>query len=214
MRSWLALAAAIVLACTVRADQDVSGGTHGPLYPIAEKDMLGVIEESIEASKADGTMDARLREAKERAVAYVDAPPPVPGLRRASSPASVLFDPSVFLERPVIDAAGATIHPAGTRVNPLRKASLRGRLVLFDAGDPWQVRLVASLAGDGTPTRAVLVAGSPAAFERQSGMRAYFDQHGSISKRFRIKAVPAVLTQEGMALRIVTHVPEAAKDDS
>lgn len=209
----LAVPAAALLAASflVAAGPAPKEGAHGPLFPVAERDLLGAIEAAVREKVADGTVEREVAAARERAAAYVGEPPPVAGIVRAERPSTRLFDPSVVIDRPVTDLAGNAVHPAGTRVNPLESVSLDGALVFFDARDPWQVAVAVGLAERGGPTRAVLVAGSPDAFARHSGMRAYFDQHGALTARLGIREVPAVVTQEGLALRIDTRAPAAGK---
>ncbi len=201
-------AAALSAACLAAAIAASQREALGPLFPVAERDLLGAIEVAVREKVADGTVEREVAAAKKRAAAYVSEPPPVAGIVRAERPSTRLFDPSVVIDRPVTDLAGNAVHPAGTRVNPLESVSLDGALVFFDARDPWQVAVAVGLAERGGPTRAVLVAGSPDAFARHSGMRAYFDQHGALTSRLGIREVPAVVTQDGLALRIDTRAPE------
>ena len=176
----------------------------GPLYAISEPDLLTVIEATVRRRQADGTLADELNAAQVRARAYVAEPPPVLGLRRARTTTSSLFDPSVRLDRDVVDAAGTIRYPAGTQVNPLAHVQLAGRLVFFDARDPGQVNLAIALLSEDVHTRAILVGGSPAQFWERSGAQPYFDQGGMLVSRLGIVAVPAIVTQEGQALRIAT----------
>lgn len=115
-----------------------------------------------------------------------------------------MFDPSIKLQDPVIDAQGNVLHLPGTKVNPLQKVSLRGRLVFIDIREPAQAAYAARLLSEPIQTRVVAVAGSPSKFAKQYKKRIYFDQYGALSRRFEIVEIPAIVTQSGMALQITT----------
>ena len=174
----------------------------GPLYPVVEQDLLSHIEGEIAALEQSGELGVRLQGAQRRAMAYVREPAAVKGLTAARRSSSQLFDPSVALAADVIDAAGNVLHPAGTRVNPLAHVELGQPLLFFDERDTEQLQLARQLLAGANPPLAILVGGSPIRFAKQSGARPYFDQAGALSRRLKLSQVPALVSQQGLSLRI------------
>lgn len=178
--------------------------TVGPLFPVIERDLLDHIDEAIEPAIATDGMARQLRRARIRAAAYVKAPPPVAGLVAATVATSRLFDPTVRLRHAISDADGNVLHPAGTAVNPLDQVRLDGLLVLLDERVPAQAEFARRFDGGQARTRFILTGGEPGRIARQLGARVYFDQYGAISERLGIDELPAIVSQEGMMLRIDT----------
>ena len=205
-----AAAAAAALAVPAAVAPDANNAL-GPLYPVAEESLLAVIRDAAARYEGSGRAGADRVAMRARAEAYVAAPPVQQPIRHAGSREVRMFDPTVTLHSPVRDASGRLLHPAGTRINPLDHGGLDARLVLFDGRDARQRAFAREQARlSATVTHPILVAGSPAAFSRATGLRAYFDQHGTISRRLQIDSYPAVVTRQGSLLRIETGIAPAA----
>lgn len=178
-------------------------GTIGPTYPIAEKSLLEVIMARLRAKDASGELRRHEQEARERAAYAVNNPTPVDGLRRAQSARTFYFDPSFTLQSNVIDSEGAVLFPAGTRKNPLEVVSLSKHLLFFDARDPGQVararELIEHYQGKVKP---ILVGGSYLDLMKRWNRPVFYDQEGTLVRKFGIAAVPAIVSQEGQRLRI------------
>jgi conjugal transfer pilus assembly protein TraW len=206
--SWTAaLLCVFALSAVANARADNLGAV-GPVYPITEPDMLESIQAKLRAKQASGEIDRRNREAQARAQTFIEQPAPLAGITTVTAPRTFFFDPSVVLERDVIDQTGRVITPAGTRVNPLEKITLSRRLFFFDARDSRQVAQArAVMDRDGAGVKLVLVAGSYMDLMRKWKRRVYFDQQGELSQRLGIRRVPAMVGQEGMRLRIDELLP-------
>lgn len=178
-------------------------GTIGPTYPIAEKSLLEVIMARLRAKDASGELRRHEQEARERAAYAVNNPTPVDGLRRAQSARTFYFDPSFTLQSNVIDSEGTVLFPAGTRKNPLEVVSLSKHLLFFDARDPGQVararELIEHYQGKVKP---ILVGGSYLDLMKRWNRPVFYDQEGTLVRKFGIAAVPAIVSQEGQRLRI------------
>ena len=178
-------------------------GTIGPTYPIAEKSLLEVIMARLRAKDASGELRRHEQEARERAAYAVNNPTPVDGLRRAQAARTFYFDPSFTLQSNVIDSEGAILFPAGTRKNPLEVVSLSKHLLFFDARDPGQVararELIEHYQGKVKP---ILVGGSYLDLMKRWNRPVFYDQEGTLVRKFGIAAVPAIVSQEGQRLRI------------
>ncbi|MCL4736585.1 MAG: type-F conjugative transfer system protein TraW [Burkholderiaceae bacterium] len=189
--------------CWALSAQAANLGTIGPTYPVAEKNLLDVIMARLRAKEASGELKRHEQEARDRAVYAVNNPRPVDGLRRAQAARTFYFDPSFTLQSNVIDGTGAVLFPAGTRKNPLEVVSLSKHLLFFDARDPGQVararELIEHYQGKVKP---ILVGGSYLDLMKRWNKPVFYDQEGTLVRKFGIAAVPAIVSQEGQRLRI------------
>jgi conjugal transfer pilus assembly protein TraW len=178
-------------------------GTIGPTHPILEKNLLEVIMARLRAKEASGELKRHEQEARDRAAYAGNNPKPVDGLRTALAPRTYYFDPSFTLQSNVVDATGAVLFPAGTRKNPLEVVSLSKHLLFFDARDPGQVsrarELIERYQGKVKP---ILVGGSYMDLMKRWNKPVFYDQEGTLVRKFGIAAVPAIVSQEGQRLRI------------
>jgi conjugal transfer pilus assembly protein TraW len=196
---WLFAAA----TCWALGAQAANLGTIGPTYPVAENNLLDVIMARLRAKEASGELKRHEREARDRAAYAVNNPRPVDGLRRAQAARTFYFDPSFTLQSNVVDSTGAVLFPAGTRKNPLEVVSLSKHLLFFDARDPGQVararELIEHYQGKVKP---ILVGGSYLDLMKRWNKPVFYDQDGTLVRKFGIAAVPAIVSQEGQRLRI------------
>jgi len=178
-------------------------GTIGPTHPILETNLLEVIMARLRAKEASGELKRHEQEARDRTAYAVNNPKPVDGLRTALAPRTYYFDPSFTLQSNVVDATGAVLFPAGTRKNPLEVVSLSKHLLFFDARDPGQVsrarELIERYQGKVKP---ILVGGSYMDLMKRWNKPVFYDQEGTLVRKFGIAAVPAIVSQEGQRLRI------------
>lgn len=180
-------------------------GQHGTLWPVIEPDLLQQIEARLKHLEATGET-ARLNERlRQRTIAKVNRPEPIAGITEAVTLRSWKFDPTISAERDVADDKGRIIIARGTRVNPLDTVSLRAPLVFLDGDDPAQLAW-ASARYAKTNAKLILVRGAPLALMKARQRRFYFDQGGTLVTHFGIRAVPAVVEQQGRLLRI-TETP-------
>lgn len=198
------LAVMIVAIAMLRPVAAVSEdlGVVGKTYEIAETDLLEHIYDQLRAMEADGRLAEQQQRMRKRAIASARRPPGRT-LPRATEPRSFHIDPSVTTDYDVVDQLGNVIYTAGTTVNPLEYTSLSTPLVFFDGDDKKQATWVRSFLGD-TPDRyvALLTDGSAIELMQAWNVRLYFDQHGRYSEQLGITALPAIVRQEGLLLRV------------
>ena len=196
------------LGSSIAAAEDL--GVVGKTYAIAETDLLTVIERQLQAMAADGRLHKAEEELKASVKAYVYRPPSRQ-LPRAVESRVYYHDPSVTTEHDLIDHRGQIIQRAGTTVNPLDYVSLTTPLVFFDGDDEAQAGWVRALI-ERAPDRYVVLMTNGPVIERMKAwqMRLYFDQHGRYTERLGIRALPAVVRQEGNRLRIDEIVLEGS----
>ncbi|MCK7468917.1 MAG: hypothetical protein MZU91_12865 [Desulfosudis oleivorans] len=111
-----------MLATVSARAQDL--GVIGPVYPIAEPNLLEVILGKLRAAGEDGTLARLQRESLARVRRGVEDPTPVAGLARTRQPRRFHHDPSIVVQEAIRDADGRVIVPPGTVVNPLDTVTL------------------------------------------------------------------------------------------
>ena len=180
-------------------------GQQGAVWAIAEPDLLTQIHARLTQLEKTGETAKLNEDLKRRTIARVNRPEPVAGLATASIARSWRFDPTITVERDIADNKGRVIVAAGTRVNPLDTVPLRVPLVFLDGDEPAHITWALRRFG---PSRAkfILVKGAPLELMKTRQRRFYFDQGGTLVKRFGIRAVPASVEQQGRVLVITEEV--------
>jgi conjugal transfer pilus assembly protein TraW len=178
-------------------------GRVGPVWPVAEPDLLALIQTRLEEKQRSGELARIQAEFEARSRRAIESPAPVAGLVRTRTPRSFLFDPTVTTPEPVRDHEGRVLVAAGTRVNPLDYVGLSQPLIFFDARDRDQVGVALALRQRHQGrARLILTGGSFIDFMKRHDLRVYYDQQGLLVQRLGIRQVPALVTQEGRMLRI------------
>jgi conjugal transfer pilus assembly protein TraW len=171
-------------------------GTQGHTFPIAEIDLLELLQnrlgETSEKKLAliNATMEKRIRK-------HIESPTPVP-LPYAKHDRIFSFDPTITVKSEVKDDQGKVIIAKGTKYNPLENNhSLPEAILIFDGNNPDHLRWAQKNKGVW-----VLTNGKPLQLEKQENRPVYFDQGGVLTKKLKISAIPAIVSQEGSILKI------------
>jgi conjugal transfer pilus assembly protein TraW len=171
-------------------------GILGPVFPIAEADLLQVIQTRVTWLSQHNGFDQLQAELNQELEQAMDRPIPVTGLSVATKSRTWLFDPSVVV-------SGDLGSGAGQKSNPLDTVLLEEALLFYDADDSRQVQWAKqtdqSLQGK---TKLILVGGSVKSQEKRFNKRVYFDQGGRLKDRFQLNHVPTVITQQDNYLKI------------
>lgn len=177
-------------------------GVIGQTYEIAEPDMLEGFYSKLKAAQTSGKMAEVEAQMKERFVAHAQRPNGI-DLPRSQQHRTRYYDPSVILSQEIRDHEGNVLWPAGTTVNPLDYVTLSQQWLFFNGDDPQQSAWArAYLKRYPNQVRPILTRGAILELSEAWQIRLYFDQHGAYVEKFGIKAVPALITQEGNKLRI------------
>jgi conjugal transfer pilus assembly protein TraW len=176
-------------------------GQVGTVFPVIEFDLLRVIEQKLNMLQSTGQVDAMNEKFRQRAEAKVRRPTPVLGIERAIVARSWLFDPSIVIDHDIRDQKGNLIAPRGRRVNPLDFVAVKTPLVFINGDDPAQMAWAMKRYDD--KAKLIMVAGAPLDAMTTHQRRFYFDQDGRLTTKFGIHAVPAVVVQEGHAMRVI-----------
>lgn len=190
-------AAVLILTCSALACPVGAQDALGPTYPIREPDLLEEMQGRLKEMERSGRLKALQQEAVERSRAGIERPDPVDGVVRTVAPGTHYVDPSWRVPRDITTPGGEVIARAGDIVNPLDYVPLSSHLLFFDQRDAAQVRKAAAILKhyDGK-VKPILVAGEPLTLTRQWKRQVYFDQGGYLVRRFGIRQVPALVSQD------------------
>lgn len=203
------LCATALAACIAGEAHARDYGQHGAVWPVIEPDLLAQIHAKLAHLQATGEIARLNADLKRRTIARVNRPEPVAGVVHASAIRRWTFDPTITVDVDIADDKGRVIIAAGTRVNPLDTVPLRGPLVFLDGDDKAQVDwALAKFAR--VPAKLILVSGAPLDLMKARQRRFYFDQRGKLAAHFGVRAVPAVVEQQGRQLT-VTEQPVAKR---
>lgn len=193
-------------------------GVWGQVYPIQEQDFLLFIKNKLANLNKNGQLELAKKKFITRSVKHVIRPNPVMGLSITNIPKTFYYDPSFILKHDIYDALGQVLYHKGKTINPLDIISFRQAWVFFDADDPNQVSWVqqkfgarlGSGLGSGLgakfkslgQVRLVLVKGDIAKTIKTLGVKVYFDQQGILSRKFKLKHIPVIISASGNSLKI------------
>jgi conjugal transfer pilus assembly protein TraW len=178
-------------------------GVIGPVYPIAETDLLDLIQHRLETMKENGELQMANDEFKKNSIAYVNNPTPVSEVSHTVKPRTYSFDPTITVEKDIKDQDGNLIAKAGSRVNPLSAVTLNEALLFIDGSDHAQVDW--AMKEDKTwqgRDKIILVNGPVVDLMKKYKKQFYLDQEGKLTQQLHITYVPAIVQQKGFLLEI------------
>lgn len=185
-------------------------GVRGPTYPIAEPDMLIMMETKAREFVESPRYEDWKKDIQERGRKAFSEPTPVP-MSNWPTHRRFIWDPSIVVVQDIRTPEGEVMVARGTRFNPLDVVSLEEPMVFFDGRDERQVQWARQKNAE-QRSKLILTGGSWVELSRQLGVRVYFDQHGSITEKMGITSVPAIARQAGSVLEIEEGVPCGIRD--
>jgi conjugal transfer pilus assembly protein TraW len=182
-------------------------GTFGDTWDIREHDLITVLKKNLEQHFAGKTQEQIQQEMQKKAEDEAMRPPPVAGLTTARETHSRLFVPSFTVQRDIADQNGVVFAHKGQVVNPFDVIPVFDETLYFiDADDDRQIAWMKQQVPHTTTSRVILVNGNVRDSAEALGSRVYFDQTGSITKKFGITQVPAEVKQApGQKLFLITE---------
>lgn len=166
----------------------------GTTFPIAE---TSLIEHMMNRMKQVDLRKAE-EEVKARVIKTVRNPKPI--FTEASickEPRVWHIDPTVTLDKDVVDHKGKVLVKKGITYNPLEHRTLSTKLIFILGTNLKQV----DWALKQPKSKIVLVSGSPLDLEEQHQTAFYFDQGGLLCSKLGITAFPALADQDKGQLR-------------
>ena len=195
------LAAALLAASPIASAEHL--GVIGPVYEIAEPNLLEVILAKLRHAESSGVLARLQQDSQRNAKRAIEEPAPVSSVTRTTRARSFFHDPSIVVPYAITDAEGKVIVAPGTRVNPLDTVSLSKTLLFFDARDANQLKRARSLLDQQQgKVKLILTGGSYLELMRRWQVPVFYDQSGVLVAQLRIQHVPAMVSQDGRRLRI------------
>lgn len=188
-------------------------GTWGELYPIAEQDMLTTINTRLQAMKDSGELDMQQEAYKKQVIEKSLRPDPVTGLTLARENRTHYINPSMTVAEDLADHQGRVFAHKGDVVNPLDTVPFNQTLYFIDGDNPDHRAWVKRQKPDTVVYRVILVNGDIREATKALGERIFFDQKGTMSRRFELTAVPARVTlgEDRRSLRVDTFALTSAE---
>jgi conjugal transfer pilus assembly protein TraW len=185
-------------------------GTWGELYPIAEQDMLTTINTRLQAMKDSGELDTQQEAYKKQVIEKSLRPAPVAGLTLARENRTHYINPSMTVAEDLADHQGRVFAHKGDVVNPLDTVPFNQTLYFIDGDNPDHLDWIKRQKPDTVVYRVILVNGDIREATKALGERIFFDQKGTMSRRFELSAVPARVTlgEDKRTLRVDTFTLE------
>ena len=200
-------AMALATALPVHAD---NLGAIGPVYPIAEESALSTIMKRLKAKEQNGELKRIQQESIRRSITSAKNPRSVDGIVTVRERSQRLIDPTVTYTKAITTDEGQIVVPAGAKINPLLITGMSKRLVFFDGCDSAQLAAVHKLVLQyAAKVKPILIAGSWFDTSKAWKTQVYYDQHGKLSQRFGVRAVPTVISQQGTML-LLEEIPAEA----
>ncbi len=194
---------AALLAVHCASVQAKELGAIGPVYPIGEQHFLEMIAKRLRDKERSGELQRLEEQARARGIDTVVHPAPLAGIKPGETARTFYYDPTFVLDHHIFDDKGHLLFAAGTRKNPLEVVSMSKHLLFFDARDKRQVEHARALIDHyHGRVKPILVGGSYLDLMKSWRIPVYYDQQGLLTRRFKITQVPAIVSQEGMRLRI------------
>ncbi|EHD1641340.1 TPA: type-F conjugative transfer system protein TraW [Escherichia coli] len=185
-------------------------GVQGDLWPVQEQSMLSMIKQRLKSMEASGELADMQAQFKERVVQNTLRPKSVEGLQTDTQSHTHRVDPTVSVAADMADQNGRLFARKGQRINPLETVSLPGPLYFLDADDKRQTDWLKQQPVE-LNRKVILVKGNIREATRALNTRIYFDQDGTLSRRFGLTWIPAVVRQDGNTLVVTSAaMPEVS----
>lgn len=170
-------------------------GSIGETVPVKERNIIEFIQEKANILSQDekDQIQEKIRQRYEKRLQN----PSSLNLPETNYYSSHTIDCSITVNEDISDTKGNIIVKMGTKYNPLTNNKLSRNLLFFDGDDLDQVEWAKKAQGTW-----VLVKGKPLDLEESESVPVYFDQGGRLCKKFRIRSVPAKVSQKGSLLNV------------
>ena len=188
-------AGALIVALSLKAGA-AELGTYGDTWDIRERNLIAVLKDNLKQHFSGRSQAEIEQEMQRKTEDEAMRPSPVTGITTGRETRSRLFDPSFTVQHDIADQNGMVFAHRGQKVNPFDIIPVFDETLYFiDADDDRQVTWMKQQVPHTTTARVILVSGNVRDGAQALGSRVYFDQTGTITKKFGITQVPAEVKQ-------------------
>jgi conjugal transfer pilus assembly protein TraW len=185
-------------------------GVFGTLFPIEENNLLEVIQTRLARLQQEGTLEKHQQNIQHKVKKRIERPQAVEGIIHTVQPRTYTFDPSIIVTKDLKDHQGTVFYQKGQRVNPLETRALTKPLLFIDGDESTHLTWAFFMLKRHPLAKVILVKGAPLQMMKDLGIQVFFDQLGKITHKLGIKQVPAIVTQEGMLLKVEEQKADTA----
>lgn len=193
----------LLLALTCFAWIDAKDfGKKGQNFEVKEEDIADAIMKKIsdKLSNPDQNFEKKMQEATDKMIANFGNIKPVEGLVEATEYHVSYYDPIVALEEDIKLPFGKLLAKKGQKIDPTKHTGNPDfGCIFFDSTNPKHLEWAKQ---QDHFYDWVLVKGNPIELEEQEDRLVYFDQFGSLVKKFKIKQIPCRVSPHGKMLKI------------
>ncbi len=193
----------------LRAAQAKDLGTFGAMFPIEENNLLDVIQARLAKLQQEGTLERHQQNIQSKVKKRIERPQAVEGIIHTVQPRTYTFDPSITVTKDLKDHQGTVFYQKGQQVNPLETRALTKSLLFIDGDESTHLTWAFFMLKGHPLAKVILVKGAPLQMMKDLGIPIFFDQFGKITHKLGIKQVPAIVTQEGMLLKVEEQKADA-----
>ncbi|EAB6419107.1 type-F conjugative transfer system protein TraW [Salmonella enterica subsp. enterica] len=179
-------------------------GVWGDVYPVQEQSMLDFIQGRLQQMESTGEIAQMQQDFKDRVIENTLRPPPVDWLSTDTESHTLWYDPTFTVQQDYADHRGTVFARQGDRINPLEFVGLGQTLYFLNADDPRQLAWMKAQQPTTLRYKVILTGGNIKEATQALNTRVFFDQGGSLSRQLGLQYIPAVVTQEGNKLRMVS----------
>ena len=169
-------------------------GKLGDVWAIQEQNLLGLIEDRLK-EHFSGKSEQEIKEEVIKRVTENTLRPMPTDLPRAAINSERAFDPSYTVERDLSDHKGRVFAKKGTVVNPFSLYRFNQTLIFIDSDDEAQIKWAKGFKADTNERMIILTKGNLKEAGELLDEQIFFDQYGTLVKRFGIVSVPTVIDE-------------------
>lgn len=177
-------------------------GTFGAMFAIAENNLMEVIQTRLAKLQQEGTLKRHQQSIQNKIKKQVERPKAVKNITHTKDPRTFTYDPSITVMQDLKDHQGTVFAKKGDKINPLTHRSLSKPLLFIDGDENAHLTWAFLMLKRFPLAKVILVKGAPLQIMKDLGIPIFFDQFGKITHKLGIKHIPAIVTQEGMLLKI------------
>lgn len=189
----------LVIICNVSIINAEDLGVVGKTYPIGEQSLLEYIKSKAAKMVNDGSWEKYQQSMIAKTEQSLDYPPVIAGVGRTTESSVRYFDPSIRINENIVDPyTKTTLATKGQVINPTSYANFNNELIFIDGRDPAQIQYALTESNKSKfRTSIVLIA----AVKIRELMKKeqhifYYDQGGTLVKKFNIRNVPTIIYQD------------------
>ncbi len=171
-------------------------GKFGRLYKINEISPLIMITEKAQEMVDSGRW-AEIQENKKADILKYLMNPPSTSLPKATEYRQIHWDSTYQVENDIYTKEGRLLARAGDIIRPTDYRRMLKQYCFFDLNDEMQIKWVELNCSNIAESNAIAVDGEYMKYAEIAKFPVFFDQHGKLVKRFKIKRLPSIVRQIG-----------------